>query len=142
MRGMLLKPINIMVVDDDPLVRDFAVSTLEYSLDRKILVCENGFSAWRILLQEPHQVDLVIADASLPEMTGFELLERIKAQMPQKKVIITAGNASLEKRASQLGADAFISKPFQVDDLLRIIEAFATECSAPPVSPPPSSHQV
>ncbi len=124
---MLLKPVKIMVVDDDPLVRDFAVHTIEYSMDRKIEICESGFTAWQKLELEPRHADIIIADASLPEMNGFELLERVKARMPQKKVIITVGDPSLEQRASELGADAFIIKPFQADDLLRIIEAFALD---------------
>jgi DNA-binding NtrC family response regulator len=124
---MPLKPVNILVVDDDQLVRDFAVHTIEYGMDRRIEVCDTGFSAWRRLQDELHHVDIIIADANLPEMSGFELLERVKMQMPQKKVIITAGDPAFEKRARLLGADAFISKPFQADDLLKIVNAFATQ---------------
>ncbi len=134
---MHLKPVNIMVVDDDSLVRDFAVHAIEYSMDRRIRVCDSGLGAWRFMQKEPHQVDIVIADASLPEMNGFELLEHIKAQMPQKKVVITAGNPALEQRARQLGADAFISKPFRAEDLIGIIEAFAVDHSDSPPSQPP-----
>jgi CheY-like chemotaxis protein len=124
---MPLKPVNILVVDDDQLVRDFAVHTIEYGMDRRIEVSDTGFSAWRRLQDELYHVDIIIADANLPEMSGFELLERVKMQMPQKKVIITAGDPAFEKRARLLGADAFISKPFQADDLLKIINEFAPQ---------------
>jgi CheY-like chemotaxis protein len=136
---MALMPVNILVVDDDQLVRDFAVHTIEYGMDRKTEVCDTGFSAWRRLQEERDAIDIIIADATLPEMSGFELLEHIKAQMPQKKVIITAGDPALEKRAKLLGADAFISKPFQADDLLSIIHAFALQNTRLPQDSPGAS---
>jgi CheY-like chemotaxis protein len=115
---------QIIMVDDDLFVREFAVHTIEFGTNRKVARFENGFKAWQYLQERPRQADVIIADANIPDMSGLELLDRIKTHYPAKHFIITSSNPVHEQAAHQLGAEAFLSKPYGVNDLFTVIEQF------------------
>lgn len=119
-----------MVVDDDQLVRDFAVHTLEYGLNQRVVTFESGFDAWQFIRQHPHKVDVIIADANIPDMDGFELLRFVKQSTPDKFFVITAGDPDMEDIAGQYLADAFISKPYDARDLFAVIRNYASTGAA------------
>lgn len=116
--------IQITIIDDDPLVRDFAVHTIEYGINRKVTTFDNGFKAWQFLQNQPDDVDIIIADANIPDMDGLDLLDQVKKRFPHKKFVLTTSNPDLENSAYHLGADAFLSKPYDVSDLFAIVQQF------------------
>lgn len=116
--------VQILIVDDDQLVRDFAVHTIEFGINRKVSTFDNGFNAWQFLQNHPDGADIIIADANIPDMDGMELLEQVKKKYPEKKFIITTSNPKNEDTAYQMGADAFLSKPYDVNDLFTIVQQF------------------
>ncbi|MEJ2154987.1 MAG: response regulator [Desulfobacteraceae bacterium] len=118
------REVQIIVVDDDQLVRDFAVHTIEYGINRKITTFETGFNAWQFLQKRPDDTDIVIADANIPDMDGIELLKKVKEEFPEKKFVLTTSNPDFETIASKMGADAFLSKPYDVNDLFTIVQQF------------------
>ena len=111
-----------MIIDDDQLVRNFAVHTIEYGTNRKVTTFDNGFQAWQSIQDKPEDVDVIIADANIPDMDGLELLSQVKSRHPDKKFVITTSNPKMEMTANQLGADAFLLKPYDIDDLFTLIE--------------------
>lgn len=113
---------QIVLIDDDFFVRDFAVHTIEFGTNSKVTTFESGFRAWQYIKSNPAKVMIVIADANIPDMSGLEVLEQIKQHLPDKTFIITSSNPDHEEVAHQMGADAFVSKPFDVNDLMTIIE--------------------
>jgi YesN/AraC family two-component response regulator len=113
---------QVIIIDDDQLVRSFAVSTIEYGTNRKVTTFENGFQAWQFIQSKPDEVDIIIADANIPDMDGLELLGQVKSKHPDKKFVITTSNPEIENTALQLGADAFLLKPYCIDDLFALIE--------------------
>jgi YesN/AraC family two-component response regulator len=115
---------QFIIVDDDQLIRDFAVHTIEYGTNRKVATFENGFQAWQFIQSQPENVDIVIADANIPDMDGLELLAEVKQAFPEKIFIITTSNPAFEKSANRLGADAFLSKPYDVNDLFAIVQTY------------------
>lgn len=119
--------IQIIIVDDDQLVRDFAVHTIEYGINRKVVTFEDGFNAWQFLKNQADDADIIIADANIPDMDGLELLNQIKKHFPDKKFVLTTSNPDLENTAYQLGADAFLSKPYDVNDLFTIVQQFINQ---------------
>jgi YesN/AraC family two-component response regulator len=125
---------KILLIDDDFFVRDFFVHTIEFGTNRHVATFESGFHAWQCIEKAPDNADVVIADANIPDISGMELLERVKKQFPRIVFIIMSSNPAYEKTAFQMGADAFLSKPFDVNDLFAIIHRFIL---APP---PPSAH--
>lgn len=116
--------VQILIVDDDQLVRDFAVHTIEYGTNRKVQIFDNGFQAWQYIKNRPEDVGIIIADANIPDIDGLELLGQVKRIHPGMKFIITTSNPAFEKTADQLGADAFLSKPYDVNDLFTIVQNF------------------
>ena len=123
--------LHVIVIDDDQLVRSFAVHTIEYGTNRKVLTFESGFHAWQFIQDKPAEVDIIIADANIPDMDGMQLLSQVKSKHPEKKFIITTSNPDIEKAAYQLGADAFLLKPYDIDDLFVLIQQFFS--NDPPV---------
>lgn len=123
--------IHILIVDDDQLVRDFAVHTIEYGINRKVTTMDCGFQAWQYIQQQPENVDIIIADANIPDMDGLELLEKVKKSYPKKTFIITTGSTACMNDAYQLGADALLTKPYDVNDLFTIVQKFIVNTDAP-----------
>lgn len=121
--------LQVVIIDDDQLVRNFAVHTIEYGTNRKVVTFDSGFQAWQFIDSNPGQVDIIIADANIPDMDGMELLSQVKSKFPEKKFVITTSNPDIEKAAYQLGADAFLMKPYDIDDLFILIERFLSNPS-------------
>lgn len=116
--------LQVLIVDDDQLVRNFTVNTIEYGTNCKVATLVNGFRAWQFIRSQPDKVDIVIADANIPDMDGLELLAEVKQAYPEKIFIITTSNPALAKSAHQLGADAFLSKPYDVNDLFAVVQKY------------------
>jgi DNA-binding NtrC family response regulator len=113
---------QILIIDDDQFVRDFAVNTIEFCTNSKVLTFESGFRAWHHLHSNPTSATIVIADANIPDMNGLELLDQLKKLRPDVTFIITSSNPDHEQTAYHMGANAFVSKPFDVNDLLTVIQ--------------------
>lgn len=94
-----------------------------YCVNRDVVSFENSYSAW-LYLEGTESADIVVSDAEMPEMNGFELVSRIKQKFPGKICILMSGNPANEKKATDIGADAFLAKPFSVNDLFSIVQTF------------------
>jgi two-component system OmpR family response regulator len=114
------------VVEDDPLVRDFVVDALEFSINRRIHTFDNGFSAWQFI-RSANPMHIVFADIQLPDMDGLELTARIKAATPEIICILASGNPEDELLADRSGADSFLLKPYGVSDLFALVQTFVVE---------------
>jgi CheY-like chemotaxis protein len=110
---------SVLVVDDEPQV----VWMLRFSLEAEgyqTLSARDGASALEEIRE--HRPRLMLLDVMMPIMDGWTVLEHLQA-MPaadRPKVIVVSARASLRDKAKaiELGADAFVAKPFSVDDLL------------------------
>jgi FixJ family two-component response regulator len=118
----------IAVVDDDPSVRRSVVNLLE-SLG---LQAAAFASAELFLASDVAQTECLVLDVRLPEMSGLELLERLRStEVELAVVILTAhGDEETRKRAEALGAVAFLTKPFRAEELGRAVKAGATGTGA------------
>jgi hypothetical protein len=90
-RWAIIPNVQIAVVEDDQLVRDFVVDTLEFSVNRKIHTFDDGFSAWQYM-QASHPIHILFADIHVPEIDGLELTARVKAVKPEIICILTSGD--------------------------------------------------
>ena len=107
---------RILVVEDNRTLADGLAAVLRvagYAVD----VVHDGVSADAVLSTE--NFDLVVLDLSLPEMDGLDVLRRMRASKnPSSVLILTARGALDEKvRGLDLGADDYMSKPFEVSEL-------------------------
>ncbi len=115
-----------MVVDDDTMIRKLTVTALTYCVNRKVLSFDNPVSALDYI-QEGNEVDIVISDVDMPEINGFELMSRVKEKYPDKIFIIMSGVSDYEKTSQAWGANAFLAKPFEINDLFRLVQCFVVD---------------
>ena len=123
---------RVIIVDDDYLVRDFTKHTIEYGINQKVITFDNGFLAWQHLQENDGKIDVIIADVNIPEMDGLELLSRSKAGQNSASFIITTSNPVHETTARDLGADAFVLKPFEFNDLFFLVKQFLVDAERTP----------
>ncbi len=106
---------TVLVVDDEPIVRDIAVRYLEragYATQE----AEDGRTARRLLEQDPP--DLVVLDVMLPGIDGLELCRWIRARSELPVIMLTARGEEADRIVGlELGADDYITKPFSPREL-------------------------
>lgn len=114
-----------MVVDDDSEIRELMVNALSYCVNREVLAFKTGDLAWQYL-QDDNDADMVICDVDM-DRGGFELMAKIKHQSPDKIFIIMSGQGENEKKAELTGADAFLGKPFAINDLFNLVQCYIVD---------------
>lgn len=125
-RYTIISDVKIVIVDKDKLAREFTVDVLEFCVNRSVTAFESGSEAWEYIKSNGND-HIIITEADLPEMDGFELLTQIKKSYPDKTCIIMSQTHSHEKRAEELGADAFLAKPFYVDEIFEIVQRYVIQ---------------
>jgi two-component system response regulator AtoC len=112
----LMPQLSILVIDDDPKILRSVGNYLE-ARGHAVALASGGTEGLAVL--ERMSVDIVITDVQMPEMDGFEVLERVQAVSPGTEVIVITGFGDVERamRAMRAGAFDFFSKPFTVQDL-------------------------
>ena len=134
MRCLIIPHVKIAVVDDDRLTRDFAVDVLAYSVNREVKAFDNATDAWAYI-RDPESADIIVSDVDMPQMDGLELLKRVKTEYPKKICILMSSQPAHETTARQFGADAFIAKPFDINDLFDVVQTFVVEVNWKPLEP-------
>ena len=112
---------NLLIVDDEPSMRQLL--TLVFSrAGHHVRAAENGRRALELLREE--KADLIISDVKMPDMGGIELLRAARELLPDVAVVMMTAFATVDtaREAFKLGADDFITKPFDVDELKLIVE--------------------
>ena len=109
--------ISILLVDDEKLIRNSFSRELR---EERFTVTAVADGSEAIAEVETGQFDLVITDLRIPGIDGFEVLKAVKKNKPETSVIILSGYADeqLTTKALRLGADDFIQKPCDIDDLV------------------------
>ena len=119
-------PKKILIVDDEPHIRALLEQTLEdfEDLGIELLSASNGMEAWEMAKQEIP--NLVILDVMMPHMSGYEVCERIKAEPTLTDayvIMLTAKGQEVDRqRGKKVGADEYITKPFDPDYLIERTE--------------------
>jgi CheY-like chemotaxis protein len=114
------KPFSVLVVDDEPAVRDLVKEILE-SGGYEVLTACNGREAMKCLRR--NLVDLVITDLLMPEQEGIETIRAIRRGQPGLKILAMSGSAAPHlNTARKLGAQDSIRKPFSLESLLAKVE--------------------
>jgi two-component system chemotaxis response regulator CheY len=114
---------RILIVEDSPTMRALLASALEeLEGSVKITEAESGFEALRVLPRE--RWDLIVTDVNMPDINGLELVAFAKGNGAYRHVplIIVSTEGSERDRAKglELGADAYLVKPFEPGDLREI----------------------
>ncbi len=112
---------RILIIDDD----EDILETLQSLLKKKgfdAVTANSGSAAIKKAASEP--INLALIDIVLPDIEGTQLLRKLKPTVPKMRKIILTGHATLDNavNAVNLGADAYLMKPVNPKELLRIIE--------------------
>lgn len=118
-----IKPREILVVDDDPVIRDMMVDIFELE-GYPIQVARNGREALEKL--RAGKSYLVFLDLMMPVMDGREVCMQVNAdpQLRQRHVIIIMSALDNLALAASLNVDAAMPKPFSVDDVIDVIQPY------------------
>jgi DNA-binding response OmpR family regulator len=113
--------ITVLVVDDELMMRKLVAKVLSRD-GFQVVQAQDGDEALRILAGRP--IDIVISDINMPGLNGFELLQAIKKSHPAMSVIMMTayGDTYSVKDALLLGADEYITKPFQSQEIALMVE--------------------
>ncbi len=107
---------RVLIVDDEPSIRQIVRMALD---DMQVVEAADGASALRLLMRQP--VDLMLLDVMMPQMSGFDLLTRIRTDdmLAAVPVVILSARAAEHDHlaAFRSGADGYLTKPFDLDVL-------------------------
>jgi CheY-like chemotaxis protein len=114
------KTVKLLLVDDNPLVRDLIEKGLEPICD--VMIAADGADALLKVIDEPP--DAILCDYKMPGLDGRQLFEKLRGREKTRHIpfLFMAGRADIEERLRPLvdGVEEFIAKPFLVKDLVRI----------------------
>lgn len=125
---------RIMIVDDDDMVRDLLSNLLE--IERfSVTVASSAAEALEKLKTE--SIRAVVTDLLMPEMSGMELLKKIKAEQPTMPVLMITGYSGhfSAKDLRAAGADGFLTKPFKNTELIKILKLAIRQARATSTAP-------
>ncbi|WP_456407678.1 DUF4388 domain-containing protein [Caldithrix abyssi] len=113
---------RVLIVDDEEDLTWSISKHLSRDKDKFELIAVNsGMAALDVLAQVP--VDLVITDIRMPEISGLDLLLKIRENYPQTKVVIMTayGSSEIQDEANRRGCFKYIEKPFEIQELRKLI---------------------
>lgn len=116
---------RILVVDDEDALRTVLSSELEGE-GYHVRSAADGQEAINVLTDQ--DFDLILLDIKMPNVDGFEVLKFVKERHPKTKVVMLTGFADLKNaiESKKLGAEDFVSKPYDLVDLLTTVERVLT----------------
>ena len=114
---------RILIVEDSATMRSLLASALtDLGTSVEITEAASGFEALRLLPREPF--DLILTDINMPDINGLELLSFVKGNVAYRDIpliiVSTEGSERDREKGLGLGADAYLVKPFEPDDLRRV----------------------
>jgi DNA-binding response OmpR family regulator len=119
---------RVLVIDDDDDIRGLVVELLQRA-GLTVEQAPDGRAGLRAFHQSP--ADLVVLDVSMPELDGWETLERIRDLSDVPVIMLTARGAELERvRGLQAGADDYMVKPFGRQELVARVQALLRRARA------------
>lgn len=120
----------ILVVEDEAKIARLLQIELECE-GYRVAIASNGIAA--LELYREGGFNLILLDVMLPGISGIELLRRIRANDPYTAILLLTAKSSVEDKVSglDLGANDYITKPFQIEELLARIRAALRQRNAP-----------
>ncbi len=115
---------HILIVEDSPTMRALLASALEQlSGAVKVSEASSGFEALRALPRDRY--DLILTDINMPDINGLELVSFVKQSDAYRSIplviVSTEGSERDRERGLALGADAYLVKPFEPEDLCAVV---------------------
>ncbi|HEX5256181.1 response regulator transcription factor [Mycobacterium sp. E2479] len=115
-------PINVLVVDDESVLADMVSMALRYE-GWNISTAGDGASA--IATARSQRPDVVVLDVMLPDMSGLDVLHKLREENPQLPVLLLTAKDAVEDRIAGLtaGGDDYVTKPFSIEEVVLRLRA-------------------
>jgi DNA-binding response OmpR family regulator len=114
---------TVLVVDDEPSVRDFLAFVLADEGFR-VETASDGDEALKLALADPP--DVVLTDLMMPRVDGYQLIERLRAEGVPVRAIVAMSAVNVA-HPQALRADMFIAKPFEVEQVLICLQSLVSD---------------
>jgi two-component system cell cycle sensor histidine kinase/response regulator CckA len=117
---------TVLIVDDEEMVRLAATQMIGF-FGFQVWPADSGPQALDLLRADNRPVDLVLLDLTMPGMDGFATFTAIRQLRPGQPIVVFSGYSAQDARARFAGQslDGFLSKPFTVDSLRKILHQFS-----------------
>jgi YesN/AraC family two-component response regulator len=116
---MKLKEAVVLFVDDEPLLRESMGAWLARKAGR-VICAQHGLEALEILTE--NKIDLLVTDIRMPVMDGIALVKKVrKSASPPRVILVTGFKDIATGDADALDVDAIVEKPFDREELLRVM---------------------
>jgi two-component system OmpR family response regulator len=117
-----MEPTKILVVDDEPNIRDLLASGLRFA-GFSVLAVGNGNDA--VAAAEKGKPDLILLDVMLPDMSGFTVTKKLRSMNILAPVLFLTARDEVEDKITGLtvGGDDYMTKPFSLDEIIARINA-------------------
>ncbi|WP_082945260.1 response regulator transcription factor [Mycobacterium sp. 852013-50091_SCH5140682] len=114
--------IRVLVVDDEPGLAELVSMALRYE-GWQVTTAADGAAAIRLAQQDPP--DVVVLDIMLPDMSGLDVLQKLRGARPDLPLLLLTAKEALEDRIAGLaaGGDDYVTKPFSVEELVLRLRA-------------------
>ena len=117
----------ILVADDDPDILSIVSMSLE-TQGYTVHTATNGREA--VDVAREHHPDLILMDMMMPVLSGYEAVGELKADATTKDIVIVGLSAKAMatdmERATDVGIDGYITKPFRIAQILSVVESYLT----------------
>jgi two-component system, OmpR family, response regulator len=115
-------PINVLVVDDESVLAEMVSMALRYE-GWNIATAGDGSSA--IASARAQRPDVVVLDVMLPDMSGLDVLHKLREENPQLPVLLLTAKDAVEDRIAGLtaGGDDYVTKPFSIEEVVLRLRA-------------------
>ncbi|AGC64947.1 MULTISPECIES: response regulator transcription factor [Mycobacterium ulcerans group] len=116
------QPVSVLVVDDEPVLAEMVSMALRYE-GWNIATASDGASA--IASARAERPDVVVLDVMLPDMSGLEVLHRLRKENPRLPVLLLTAKDAVEDRIAGLtaGGDDYVTKPFSIEEVVLRLRA-------------------
>lgn len=120
---------NILVVEDSPTMRQLIGFAMKRIAGSKVIEATDGVDALKKLSSE--KIDLILADINMPVMDGLKLVSLVRGNPTYKDIpiiiITTEGAEEDKRRALAIGANAYLPKPIQTQELIKLVNGFISQ---------------
>lgn len=122
---------NILVVEDSPTMRQLISFAMKRISGSKVIEATDGVDALKKLSSE--KIDLILCDINMPVMDGLKLVSLVRGNATYKDIpiimITTEGAEEDRKRALAIGANAYLPKPIQTQELIKLVNGYINKPS-------------
>jgi two-component system, OmpR family, response regulator len=110
-------PINVLVVDDEAVLAEMVSMALRYEGWNIVTACDGSSAVAAAHSQRP---DVVVLDVMLPDMSGLDVLRKLREQNPHLPVLLLTAKDAVEDRIAGLtaGGDDYVTKPFSLEEVV------------------------